>query len=215
MNYTTESNSKTAISSRRVADDLLTLDAVQFNVQSPFTWVSGIKSPVYCDNRKVISDVVIRNRMVEAFIEIINEHFPNVEVIAGVATGGMPMGTLIADRLELPFIYVRQEAKEHGLKRQVEGAYKAGDKVILIEDHISTGSSSLKAVEGLRKEGLDVIALISIMTYGFKKASSLFESNKIEQWSLCDLETIIDVCLTTNRISQAEADTILEFKNSK
>jgi orotate phosphoribosyltransferase len=153
--------------------------------------------------------------MVEAFIEIINEHFPNVEVIAGVATGGMPMGTLIADRLELPFIYVRQEAKEHGLKRQVEGAYKAGDKVILIEDHISTGSSSLKAVEGLRKEGLDVIALISIMTYGFKKASSLFESNKIEQWSLCDLETIIDVCLTTNRISQAEADTILEFKNSK
>lgn len=214
MKYTMDAHLKTSIRANHIAQLLLDLRAVQFNVLEPFTWVSGIKSPVYCDNRRVISDVYVRNQLVEAFIEMIKEQFKVVQVIAGVATGGMPMGTLIADRMELPFIYVRQEPKEHGLKRQVEGEFKKGQKVVLIEDHISTGNSSLKAVEGLRKEGLEVIALISIMTYGFDKAENLFMQHNIENRSLCDLETIIEVCLTVGKITQSEARMIMDFKKS-
>ena len=209
-----ENSLKTSISSRAIARDLLALGAVQFNVSNPFTWASGIKSPVYCDTRRVNSDVKIRRNVLEAFLEIMMEQFKNAELIAGVATGGMPMGALIADRLNLPFVYVRQAAKEHGLKKQVEGAYTPGSNVVLIEDLISTGGSSYKAAEALRSEKLELLGLISIMTYGFKKANDLFRDNKVNHYSLCDLDTLIDVASATGNIDPAGKEVILKFRDS-
>ncbi|MBA2422266.1 MAG: orotate phosphoribosyltransferase [Chitinophagales bacterium] len=209
-----ELSTQISSSSKRVAKDLLNLRAVQFNVKEPFTWVSGIKSPVYCDNRVVISDVEIRKRLIGFFLELIQQHFQDVQIIAGVATGGIPMGVLIADRMNLPFVYVRQVAKEHGLKRQVEGSYTFGNNVVVIEDHISTGSSSSKAIQGLRNEGLSVLGLVSIMTYGFKAAVDLFNQEKVIHYSLCNLDTMLDVALDNKRISNQEKESILSFRNS-
>lgn len=209
-----ESTLRVSKDSKNVADILLNLGAVQLNTEQLFTWVSGIQSPIYCDNRKINSDVLGRKVIVNAFVDLIQEQFKDVEIIAGVATGGIPMGVLIADRMNLPFIYVRQAPKEHGLMKQVEGAYKQGSKVVLIEDHISTGGSSLKAIEGLRNEKLDVLSLISIMTYGFSEASSLFERNKITQWSLCDLDSIVSVALERGLINTSQKMKILAFRDS-
>ncbi len=201
-------------SSKLVAQDLLNLRAVQFNVKEPFTWVSGIKSPVYCDNRVVISDVEVRKKVLASFIQLINEQFKDVQIIAGVATGGIPMGVLIADRMNLPFVYVRQAPKEHGLKRQVEGSYTSGSNVVVIEDHISTGSSSFKAIHGLRNEGLNVLGLVSIMTYGFKASVDLFNSEMVRHYSLCDLDTMLEVALENNLINSNEKESILAFRDS-
>ncbi len=201
-------------SSKLVAQDLLKLEAVQFNVKEPFTWVSGIKSPVYCDNRVVISDVEVRKKVLTSFINIINEQFRDVQIIAGVATGGIPMGVLIADRMNLPFVYVRQAPKEHGLKRQVEGSYTSGNNIVVIEDHISTGSSSFKAIHGLRNEGLNVLGLVSIMTYGFKASVDLFNSEMVRHYSLCDLDTMLVVALENKLINSKEKESILAFRDS-
>ena len=205
-------SSKVSPFAEEVAKRLLDIGAIQFNLNTPFTWVSGIKSPVYCDNRKVTSDVEVRKFVVDSFVSLIKKDFPGTQIIAGVATGGMALGALIADRLNLPFIYVRQAPKEHGLKRQVEGAYEKGAKVVLIEDHISTGGSSFNAVQGLRNEELDMLALLSIMTYGFKKAQDLFSENDVNHISLCDLDTAIRVAGSEGKISPEEKKSILEFK---
>lgn len=198
---------------REVGSALLALGAVKIDVNSPFTWVSGIKSPIYCDNRKIPSDVAVRKEMVKFFRNLIEERFPGVEVIAGVATGGIPLGILVADSMGLPFIYVRQAPKEHGLKKQVEGDFKPGAKVVLIEDHISTGGSSLKAIRGLRNEGLELLALISIMTYNFKAAQELFESEDVNYLSLCDLDNVVEVALETGKITEAEKNSVLTFRD--
>lgn len=200
--------------SKDVAHDLLKIGAVELNVSSPFTWVSGIKSPVYCDNRKIYSHIEVRNRVVDAFCELIKSSFKDVEIIAGIATGGIPIGTLIADRLKLPFIYVRQTRKEHGLMRQVEGAYKKGEKVVLIEDHISTGGSSMRAIQGLREEGLEILALVSIMTYRFQKARDVFEKESINHISICDLDIILETAVEIGNISTSDKNSILEFRDS-
>lgn len=205
-------SSKVSSFAEGIAKRLLNLGAIQFNTEKPFTWVSGIKSPVYCDNRKISSDIKVRAYVVDAFVNVIKKEFPSVEIIAGVATGGIPMGILIADRMNLPFIYVRQAPKGHGLMRQVEGAYNAGDKLVLIEDHISTGGSSLNAIIGLRNEELDMLSLLSIMTYGFKKAEFLFHDNDVNHMSLCDLDTIVKVAESEGKITQQEKESILEFK---
>lgn len=200
--------------SKQIAHDLLQLGAVKLNVKEPFTWVSGIKGPIYCDNRVVNSDPKIRRRVVDAFVELIKEKFSDVEVIAGIVTGGLPFGSLIADRLNLPFIYVRQQAKEHGLKKQVEGFYIKGAKVVVIEDHISTGGSSIVAIEALQHEQLQILGLVSIMTYGFEKAIKAFSEHHIDQYSLCDLDIILDVALEESRINSADKDSILAFRGS-
>ena len=197
-----------------VAKNLLALGAIEFNVESPYVWVSGIKSPVYCDNRKINSDVQVRNNILNFFIEHINSEYPDVEVIAGVATGGMPLGVLIADRLNLPFVYVRQAPKAHGLMRQVEGAYKKGQKVVLIEDHVSTGGSSLKAINGLIEAELELLSLVSIMSYGFDSALINFEENNVNNCSLCDLDAIVDVAKDQGRISEQEKESILRFRDN-
>lgn len=200
--------------SKTIAENLLQLEAVQLNVNHPFTWVSGIKSPVYCDNRKVNSNVEVRRNVVNAFVEVIHKKFPSVEVIAGVATGGIPTGVLIAEQLGLPFIYVRQAAKEHGLMKQVEGDFKTNQKVVVIEDHISTGGSSLIAVHALKKAELNVLGLISIMTYGFDSAINLFKEENLTHYSLSDLDIILGVAVGNGLISQNESDLILAFRKS-
>ncbi len=197
---------------KEIAKDLLKLGAIQFNVQHPFTWVSGISSPVYCDNRIVNSNVEVRTKVVNAFVNLITNTFPNVELIAGVATGGIPMGVLIADRLKLPFIYVRQAPKEHGLMKQVEGQFSPGSKTVVIEDHISTGGSSFNAIQGLRKENLDLLALISLMTYRFEAATNLFTQENINYYSLCDLDAVIEVALTEGSTTDDDKEAILEFR---
>lgn len=206
------SSGKISPYAREVAKQLLKLDVIEFKVKETFTWASGIVSPIYCDNRKINSDVEARNLILDIFIRVISQYDRDVELIAGVATGGIPMGVLIADRMNLPFVYVRQAPKGHGLKRQVEGSFKSNSKVILIEDHISTGGSSLKAVEGLRNSGLNMLALISIMTYGFPEAVYNFNEHDVNYLSLCDLDTILEVAYEDGKISEEEKKSISLFR---
>jgi orotate phosphoribosyltransferase len=151
---------------------------------------------------------------VKAFVNLITNTFPKVELIAGVATGGIPLGVLIADRLKLPFIYVRQAPKEHGLMKQVEGYFHPGSKTIVIEDHISTGGSSFNAIQGLRKAQLELLGLISLMTYRFEAATNLFKQENINYYSMCDLDAVIEVALNDGMINSHEKAEILEFRNS-
>ena len=197
-----------------IARNLFEIGAVKLNASHPFTWASGIKSPIYCDNRKINSFVSVRRKVAEAFLELIRSEFPEVEMIAGVATGGIPMGVMVADQMDLPFIYVRQNPKEHGLMRQVEGHFEKGSKVVLIEDLVSTGGSSIKAAKGLREEGLELLGLISIMTYSFNRASELFDAEGVNDFSICDLDAIVEVASTEGKISLAEKEMILGFREN-
>jgi orotate phosphoribosyltransferase len=160
---------------REVAEYLLEIKAVILNPQEPFTWTSGIKSPIYCDNRKTLSYPKVRTYIKTAFSDIINEEFKGADVIAGVATAGIPHGALVADVLNLPFVYVRDKAKGHGLENQIEGKLEKGQKIVVIEDLISTGGSSLKAVDALTQAGGTVLGLGAIFTYGFDKADKAFQ----------------------------------------
>ena len=198
--------------SKEVAKKLLDIGVIKLNVSDPFTWTSGIKAPIYCDNRIINSNVEVRNLVVKAFVEIIQDKFPQVEKIAGIVTGGVPFGVLIADRMNLPFIYVRQKSKEHGLQKQVEGSYDAGEKVVLIEDHISTGGSSLNAVHGVRDAGLDILGLVSIMTYGFEIASNNFKQENVTHFSICNLDTVLEVAGQLKVITDDEKQSILVFR---
>jgi orotate phosphoribosyltransferase len=195
-----------------VAGCLLSLGAVKLNTKNLFQWASGILSPVYCDNRAINSDIKARNLVLDAFLDLIRKTLPDVALIAGVATGGIPMGMLIADRLELPFVYVRQEPKGHGMKQQVEGSFQEGQKVVLIEDLISTGGSSMKAVTGIRNAGLQLLGLLSIMNYGFEKAEKLFNDEKVTVYSLCNIDTVVDEAEKTGQISAEQKEEILSFR---
>ncbi len=208
-------NSKSISTSKIIASYLLDIGAVKFDLEHGFTWTSGIQSPIYCDNRIINSRIEVRRAVVDAFVEIIkNRGVSHPDIIAGVATGGITYGVLTADKLGLPFIYVREKKKEHGLMKAVEGEFHKGDKVILIEDHISTGGSSLKAVEHLRDEGLSLICLISIMTYGFNKARDNFQEASVEYESVCDLDVVMDVAKEKGIINPSDINTILNFRKS-
>ena len=199
----------------QIAKSLLEIGAVKLNVNNPFVWVSGIKSPIYCDNRIINSKVDVRTSVITAFCDLIKkEYLDKIDIIAAVATGGIPYGILIADKLGLPFIYVREERKQHGLMKSIEGDFKDGDRILLIEDHISTGKSSLKAITTLREENLNLVALLSIMTYGFKKAEDSFKTENVQYQSLCNLDSIIEVALLDSKISPDDADTILKFRET-
>ncbi|HPX06430.1 MAG TPA: orotate phosphoribosyltransferase, partial [Tenuifilaceae bacterium] len=149
-----------------VVKNLLQINAIKLNPSNPFTWASGWKSPIYCDNRKTLSYPAVRNLICDKFAELIRAKYPNVEVIAGVATGAIAHGMLVADRLNLPFVYIRSAAKKHGLENLVEGDIKSGQKVVVVEDLVSTGMSSLAAVEALRKIDCQVLGMVAIFTYG-------------------------------------------------
>ena len=198
----------------KVAEFLLQIKAIKLTPKEPFTWASGIKSPIYCDNRVTLSYPNIRTFMRQAYAEAILEHFGKPDVIAGVATGGIAQGALVAQELGIPFIYVRSSAKEHGMGNQIEGYFEKGQKVVVIEDLISTGGSSLKAVAALREADLDVKGLVAIFTYGFDIAHENFTKAECQYVTLSDYNSMITKALDNNLISQDELDSLKRWRDS-
>ncbi|MCW5908499.1 MAG: orotate phosphoribosyltransferase [Chitinophagales bacterium] len=199
---------------REVAEYLLEIKAVVLNPSEPFTWASGLKSPIYCDNRKTLSYPKVRTFIKNSFADVVSEDFKGCHVIAGVATAGIPHGALVADVLNKPFIYVRDKPKGHGLTNQIEGKLDKGQKVVVIEDLISTGGSSLKAVEAIREAGGEVLGLGAIFTYGFEKSVTAFENAKCKFFTLSDYPTLLEVALKQDYIKAADKDTLTEwYKN--
>jgi len=198
----------------KVADFLLQIKAVKLQPANPFTWASGWKSPIYCDNRKTLSYPLIRTSIRQTFSEQITEAFGKVDVIAGVATGGIAIGALVAEELGLPFIYVRSASKGHGLENMIEGDVQAGQRVVVIEDLISTGGSSLKAVEALREAGSNVVGLAAIFTYGFEVARKSFEDATCPYFTLSDYDHMIEQAITTNYISEKDVESLRAWKTN-
>jgi len=195
----------------KVAEFLLQIKAVKLQPEQPFTWASGWKSPIYCDNRKTLSYPQIRTFIRQEFVKIINEHFPRPDVIAGVATGGIAQGALVAQDLGLPFIYVRSEAKKHGLTNMIEGVVEKGQTVVVIEDLISTGGSSLKAVEALREAGCTVKGMAAIFTYGFEEAVENFKKANCTVKTISDYDVLIDEALTKNYITKKDIEPLRKW----
>ncbi len=195
-----------------IAEKLLQVKAVQLNPTQPYTWASGWKSPIYCDNRKVLSFPYVRDFIKSELCNVIFEQFENTELLAGVATAGIPWGAMAADQLKLPFIYVRPKPKEHGLGNQIEGECKEGQKVLVIEDLVSTGKSSLQAVDALQAKGLEVVGMVSIFNYGFKQAKEQFEERKLPYISLTDYPTLIQLALRDALIGQAESELLEQWR---
>jgi len=196
----------------KVAEFLLQIKAVKLQPDKPFTWASGIKSPIYCDNRKTLSYPKIRTYIRQHFVDIINESFVKPDVIAGVATGGIAIGALVAQDLGLPFVYVRSEAKKHGLTNLIEGDIEKGQSVVVIEDLISTGGSSLKAVEALRDRGCIVKGMIAIFTYGFDEAAQNFKKAKLKVATLTDYNTLVDAALKREYIDEKDVRSLNEWR---
>ncbi|MFT5779651.1 MAG: orotate phosphoribosyltransferase, partial [Crocinitomicaceae bacterium] len=196
----------------KVAEFLLQVNAIKLQPNEPFSWASGIISPIYCDNRITLSYPNIRTFIRQAYAETILEAFGKPDVIAGVATGGIAQGALVAQELGIPFIYVRSEAKEHGMGNQVEGFFEEGQKVVLVEDLISTGGSSLKAVDALRKAKLDVKGLVAIFTYGFNVAERNFENAACPYVTLTNYDVLLQHAGDSNLISDDDQASLREWK---
>lgn len=201
-------------SATKIAESLLQIKAIKLQPTNPFQWASGWQSPIYCDNRKALSYPPVRTFIRQQFVAAINEHFPNVEVIAGVATGGIAHGALVAEALGLPFAYIRSSAKEHGMQNLIEGDIYKDQNVVVIEDLISTGGSSLKAVEALRKNECNVLGMVAIFTYGFELAEKNFEENKCKLITLSDYNSLIDVALNNNFISENDTKSLAEWRKT-
>ncbi|MFL9485643.1 orotate phosphoribosyltransferase [Chitinophagaceae bacterium LWZ2-11] len=180
---------------KAIAEKLLQVQAVKLSPENPFTWASGWKSPIYCDNRRVLSFPFVRDFVKSELSNVIFEQYPDAEVLAGVATAGIPWGAMVADQLKLPYIYVRPKPKEHGLGNQIEGFYKPGQKVVVIEDLISTGKSSLQVVDVLKKAEVEVQGMVSIFNYGFDIAVNAFKDAGIPFISLSNYSTLIEIAL--------------------
>ncbi|HLP56060.1 MAG TPA: orotate phosphoribosyltransferase [Fluviicola sp.] len=198
----------------KVAEFLLQIKAVKLQPTQPFTWASGWSSPIYCDNRKTLSFPAIRTHIRQGYAEAILEKFGKPDVIAGVATGGIAQGALVAQELGVPFIYVRSTAKGHGLGNQIEGHFEKGQKVIVIEDLISTGGSSLVAVEALREAGCEVKGLVAIFTYGFDVAAENFKAADCPYITLTDYDHLIDQALKLDYINETDVESLKKWRNS-
>jgi orotate phosphoribosyltransferase len=199
-------------SEKKIAEYLLQINAIKLQPSNPFTWASGWKSPIYCDNRKTLSFPEVRSYVCDSFVSHINALYPFAEVIAGVATGAIAHGVLVADRMDLPFIYVRSGAKGHGLGNQIEGYFEAGQKVVVIEDLISTGGSSLSAVKALKEAGCEVLGMTAIFTYEFKKASDNFAAENCNLNTLSNYSVLIETALQTGYISEADVETLKAWR---
>lgn len=195
-----------------IAEYLLQIKAIKLQPSNPFTWASGWKSPIYCDNRKTLSYPGVRNAIRDGFAAIVRKLYPEAEVIAGVATGAIAHGMLVADILNLPFIYVRSEAKGHGLGNQIEGAYEEGQRVVVIEDLISTGGSSLKAVTALKEAGCEVLGMAAIFTYGFDKAEAAFKEAGIRLDTLSNYNELIEAAVSQGYIGNDEIETLRKWR---
>lgn len=194
------------------ASKLLKIKAIKLQPNNPFMWASGWKSPFYCDNRKTLSYPELRNYVKLEIVHAVLERFPEVEAIAGVATGAIPQGALVADALNLPFVYVRSKPKDHGLENLIEGELKPGMKVVVVEDLISTGGSSLKAVEAIRRNACDVIGMVASFTYGFPVAKKAFKDADVELVTLTDYEHVVAEALETGYISDADVELLNNWR---
>jgi len=195
-----------------VAEKLLQVNAVKLNPENPFTWASGWKSPIYCDNRRVLSFPFIRDYIKSELCNVVFEKFPDADLLAGVATAGIAWGAMVADQLKLPYVYVRPKPKEHGLGNQIEGYYERGQKVVVIEDLVSTGKSSLQVVEVLREAGIEIAGMVSIFTYGFAVANEMFQKAAITYYPLTDYPTLIQLAAEKRMISSDQQEILLKWQ---
>lgn len=197
---------------KAIAEKLLQINAIKLSIDKPFTWASGWKSPIYCDNRKSLSFPFVRDFIKSEMCNVIFQSFEKAEMLAGVATAGIPWGAMAADQLKLPYIYVRPKPKEHGLGNQIEGFYEAGKRVVVVEDLVSTGKSSLQVVDVLKNAGLEVEGMVSIFNYGFEEAKKAFEKHGITLKSLTDYDSLIDLAIAKKSISENEQNELLRWR---
>jgi len=196
------------------AELLLKLKAIKLQPNDPFTWASGWKSPIYCDNRIILSNIGCRNKIANYFSQLITEKYKDVDVIAGVATGAIGIGILVAEKLNLPFIYVRPQAKKHGRQNQIEGEVSKGKKIIVIEDLISTGKSSLNAVKALREAELDVLGMIAIFTYDFEISKNNFLKDSVKLNTLSNYSELLKKAVEINYVSEKDIETLEKWNKS-
>ena len=197
-----------------IAEDLLKIKAVFLRPNEPFTWASGIKSPIYCDNRLTLSDTQVRDDVENGLATLIKEHYPQAEVLMGTSTAGIAHAAITATILNLPMGYVRSGAKDHGRGNQIEGKLLPGQKVVVVEDLISTGGSCIEVVNVLREAGADVLGIVSIFTYGMKKGIERLAAAEVKNVSLCDLDTLVEVAAEKAYIEPADKDRLIQFRNN-
>ena len=197
-----------------IAEDLLKIKAVFLRPNEPFTWASGIKSPIYCDNRLTLSDTQVRDDVENGLATLIKEHYPQAEVLMGTSTAGIAHAAITATILNLPMGYVRSGAKDHGRGNQIEGKLLPGQKVVVVEDLISTGGSCIEVVNVLREAGADVLGIVSIFTYGMKKGLERLAEAEVKNVSLCDLDTLVEVAAEKAYIEPADKDRLIQFRNN-
>jgi orotate phosphoribosyltransferase len=195
-----------------IASRLLQIEAVKLSPEAPYTWASGWKSPIYCDNRKVLSYPTDRDFIKSEMCSVIFNEFPDAELIAGVATAGIAWGAMVADQLKLPFAYVRPKPKDHGLGNQIEGRLEAGNKVVVIEDLVSTGSSSLKACDAIKAQGAEIIGMVCIFNYGFQMAATAFEQAQLKVISLTDYPTLTSLAVQKSQIRPEHLNLLQEWR---
>ncbi|MDR0765373.1 MAG: orotate phosphoribosyltransferase [Odoribacteraceae bacterium] len=197
-----------------VAACLLQIQAIKLNAEHPFTWASGWKSPIYCDNRKTLSYPAARTLIRDRLVELTRARYPGTEAIAGVATGAIAQGALVAQELGLPFVYVRSSAKGHGLENLIEGECRPGQQVVVVEDLVSTGGSSLRAVEALRRAGCEVAGMVAVFTYGFRKAIDNFARAGCRLDALCDYNVMIELAARSGYVLPGEVERLKEWRLS-
>ena len=199
---------------KTIAEDLLKIKAVFLRPNEPFTWASGIKSPIYCDNRLTLSDTQVRNDVENGLATLIREHYPQAEVLMGTSTAGIAHAAITATILDLPMGYVRSGAKDHGRGNQIEGKLLPGQKVVVVEDLISTGGSCIEVVNVLREAGADVLGVVSIFTYGMKKGLERLAAAEVKNVSLCDLDTLVEVAADKAYIAPEDKERLIKFRNN-
>ena len=202
------------ITSEQIAADLLRIKAVFLRPSEPFTWASGIKSPIYCDNRLTLSDVVVREDVENGLTELIRTYFPEAEVLMGTATAGIAHAAIVATKMNLPMGYVRSGSKDHGRQNQIEGRLLPGQKVVVVEDLISTAGSSLEVVEVLRQAGAEVLGMVSIFTYGLQKGLDRLAAAKVENHSLSNLDVLAEIAVKEGYISETEKSELIQFRDN-
>ena len=200
--------------SKQIAKDLLSIRAVFLRPEDPFTWASGIKSPIYCDNRLVLSDHKVRTDVETGLMNVIKENYPEVEVLMGTSTAGIAHAAIIAQMMELPMGYVRGGNKDHGRQNRIEGKLEAGQKVVVVEDLISTGGSVIDVVDALREAGADVLGIVSIFTYGMQRSVDRLAAADVKNVSLTNLDTLIEAAVEENYIQPGDADRIRKFRDN-
>jgi orotate phosphoribosyltransferase len=199
---------------QQIASKLLQINAIKFNPANPFQWTSGWKSPIYCDNRKTLSYPDLRRQIRDAFTQVIRHEYGTPEVIAGVATGAIAMGVLTAEAMDLPFVYVRSSQKKHGLQNTIEGEFRKGQRVVVVEDLVSTGNSSLRAVDALRDGGAEVLGMVAIFSYGFDLARENFGKKQCRLHTLSDYQTLVDVAMKQGYLREEHREDLEQWRRN-